>query len=153
MILVSTSFYVSADDPVGLTEAVRRAVAGEVVHVVRDGQPVPDIVPPTPTPTGPQDSSWRSSDVSTGAAEPRVRTLPLGAASASDPCQLDARAMATLEARMASRPPAELHAGRIHAERFGAPTLAHYRAVYLQAGAPWPGTEFVRRHHPVADPE
>ena len=45
---------------------------------------------------------------------------------------------------------AELTAGQIHAERFGH-RPAHYRAVYAQAGAPWPCRAFVRRHHPVAD--
>lgn len=34
--------------------------------------------------------------------------------------------------------------------RFGAPTLEHYRPVYQQAGAPWPGDDEVRRLHPVA---
>ena len=52
---------------------------------------------------------------------------------------------------MATLPPGSGHASRVHAERFGAPTLAHYRRVYAQAGAPWPGEAFVRRHYPVAD--
>lgn len=52
---------------------------------------------------------------------------------------------------MATRPATDTQAGRLHADLFGAPTLEHYRAVYAQAGAPWPGEAFVRRHHPVAD--
>ena len=73
--------------------------------------------------------------------------------SEDDECELDAAELAALEARMASRPAGELTASRVHAERFGAPTLAHYRAVYAQARAPWPGEAFVRRHHPVAGTE
>lgn len=34
--------------------------------------------------------------------------------------------------------------------RFGAPTIEHYRRVYAQAGAAWPGDDEVRRLHPVA---
>lgn len=160
--LVSAAFEVSADDPVGLADAVRRAAAGEVVQVVRDGELVAHLVPPrapvasggsSPSSTARPPSSPQPSPMPSAAAAPVMRGLPLDAARASDPCELDAAAMAELEARMASRPAAELRASRFHAERFGAPTLAHYRAVYLQAGAPWPGEGFVRRHHPVADPE
>lgn len=34
--------------------------------------------------------------------------------------------------------------------RHGAPTLEHYRRVYEQSGAPWPGDDEVRRQFPVA---
>lgn len=37
------------------------------------------------------------------------------------------------------------------ADRFGAPTLAHYRQVYESCGQPWPGDEEIRRRFPVAD--
>jgi antitoxin (DNA-binding transcriptional repressor) of toxin-antitoxin stability system len=42
---VSAAFEVSPDDPHGVAEAFRRAADGAVVRVVRDGQPVADIVP------------------------------------------------------------------------------------------------------------
>ena len=35
----------SADDPRAVTEAISRAAEGEVVHLVRDGRPVADVVP------------------------------------------------------------------------------------------------------------
>ena len=37
----------SPDDPQGLAEAIQRAAQGAVVHLVRDGQAVADIVPAT----------------------------------------------------------------------------------------------------------
>jgi antitoxin (DNA-binding transcriptional repressor) of toxin-antitoxin stability system len=130
---VSEAFEVSPDDAPGVAEAIRRAAHGAVVHLVRDGQPVADIVPA------------QSSTASSG-SDPDDP----GAGTADD-SELDASAMKALEARMATRPAVDVDAGRIHAQRFGAPTLAHYRAVYAQAGAPWPGEAFIRRHHPVAD--
>lgn len=45
MRLVNAAFEVSPDDPQGLAEAIRRAAQGAVVHLVRDGQAVADIVP------------------------------------------------------------------------------------------------------------
>ncbi len=129
---VSEAFEVSPDDVPGVAEAIRRAARGAVVHVVRDGQPLADIVPAASTTPDAVPGSRPGDDQ-------------------IDDSELDAAAMAALEARMANRPTADVEAGRIHAERFGAPTLAHYRAVYAQAGAPWPGEAFVRRHHPVAD--
>lgn len=35
----------SADDPRAVAEAISRAADGEVVHLVRDGRPVADVVP------------------------------------------------------------------------------------------------------------
>ena len=35
----------SPDDPHGVAEAIERASQGSTVHLVRDGQPVADIVP------------------------------------------------------------------------------------------------------------
>lgn len=43
--LVNAAFEVSPDDPQGLVEAIQRAAQGAVVHLVRDGQAVADIVP------------------------------------------------------------------------------------------------------------
>ena len=123
---VSEAFEVSPDDTVGVAEAIRRAAAGGTVRLVRDGHPVAEIVPP--------------------AKSSAEHTTP-----ADDDAELDAAGLAALEARMATLPPGSGRAGRVHAERFGAPTLAHYRRVYAQAGAPWPGEAFVRRHYPVAD--
>ena len=34
-----------ADDPQAVADAIARAAGGEVVHLVRDGQPVADVVP------------------------------------------------------------------------------------------------------------
>jgi antitoxin (DNA-binding transcriptional repressor) of toxin-antitoxin stability system len=42
---VTAAFEVSPDDPQGLAEAIERAAQGDVVHLVRDGQAVADIVP------------------------------------------------------------------------------------------------------------
>jgi len=42
---VDAAFEVSPDDPQGLAAAVERAAGGAVVHIVRDGQTVADIVP------------------------------------------------------------------------------------------------------------
>lgn len=33
----------------------------------------------------------------------------------------------------------------------GAPTLEHYRRVYLSIGVAWPGDDEIRRVYPVAD--
>jgi antitoxin (DNA-binding transcriptional repressor) of toxin-antitoxin stability system len=42
---VNAAFEVSPDDPQGLAEAIQRAARGVVVHLMRDGQAVADIVP------------------------------------------------------------------------------------------------------------
>ena len=42
---MDAAFEVSPDDPQGLAEAIHRAAQGAVVHLVRDGQAVADIVP------------------------------------------------------------------------------------------------------------
>ncbi|MGH3874633.1 MAG: hypothetical protein ACRDSR_24545 [Pseudonocardiaceae bacterium] len=36
------------------------------------------------------------------------------------------------------------------ADRFGAPTVAHYRRVYESCGHLWPGDDEIRRRFPVA---
>ncbi|MCD2191586.1 hypothetical protein [Actinomycetospora soli] len=69
----------------------------------------------------------------------------------ADDAEHDGSEMAAREQRAAERPAACVAATEYHAARFGAPTLEHYRAVYAQAGASWPGEAFVRRHYPVAD--
>jgi antitoxin (DNA-binding transcriptional repressor) of toxin-antitoxin stability system len=117
--LMSEAFEISADDAEGVAEAIRRAASGSVVHLVRDGRPVADIVPAS-----------------------------LGS---TDDSELEPAEMAAREDRATRRPAACVTASEFHAERFGAPTLEHYRAVYAQAGAAWPGEAFVRRHYPVAD--
>ena len=80
------------------------------VHLVRDGQPVADIVP----------AAWTTAD-SAGDIEPGSGEL--------DDSELAPSELAALEARVATRPAADTGAGRTHAQLFGAPTLAHYRAV------------------------
>jgi antitoxin (DNA-binding transcriptional repressor) of toxin-antitoxin stability system len=45
---VNAAFEVSPDDPQGLAEAIQRAAQGAVVHLVRDGQAVANIVPADP---------------------------------------------------------------------------------------------------------
>lgn len=42
---MDAAFEVSADDPQGLAEAIHRAAQGAVVHLVRDGRAIADIVP------------------------------------------------------------------------------------------------------------
>ena len=42
---VTAAFEVSPDDPQELAEVIERAAPGNVVHLVRDGQAVADIVP------------------------------------------------------------------------------------------------------------
>ncbi|HZA18111.1 MAG TPA: hypothetical protein VE645_14715 [Pseudonocardiaceae bacterium] len=42
---MDAAFEVSPDDPQGLAEAIHRAAQGAVVHLVRDGRAVADIVP------------------------------------------------------------------------------------------------------------
>ena len=127
---MSAAYEVSPDDSAGVAEAFRRAAAGGTVRVVRDGHPLARIVPASPTggDTGSDDGD-----------------------SELDDTELDVAALAALEERMAALPVGSGRASRVHAERFGAPTLAHYRNVYAQAGTPWPGEAFVRRHFPVAD--
>lgn len=92
------------EDPATLVRAIDRVARGEVVHLVRDGLPVADLVPAGRDTSGVQAR------------------------------QLAARAITQ---RMA--------------DRFGAPTLAHYRRVYESCGQPWPGDEEIRRRFPVAD--
>ena len=125
---MSEAYEVSPDDTVGIAEGIRRAARGSVVHLVQDGRAIADIVPATS-----HQASQR------GTARP-------------DDAELNSAALAQLEERMAHEPPECAAAGAYHAALFGAPTLAHYRAVYAQAGTPWPGEAFVRRHYLVADP-
>ncbi|MGH3885932.1 MAG: hypothetical protein ACRDSZ_05055 [Pseudonocardiaceae bacterium] len=40
---MSSAFEVPADDPQAVAEAIARAAGGEVVHLVRDGQPIADV--------------------------------------------------------------------------------------------------------------
>lgn len=47
---MNAAFEVSPDDPQGLAEAIQRAAQGAVVHLVRDGQAVADIVPAASAP-------------------------------------------------------------------------------------------------------
>lgn len=91
------------EDPAVLARAIDRVARGEVVHLVREGRPVADLV-------------------------------PAGAGSRAGQAQHAARAITQ---RMA--------------DRFGAPTMAHYRRVYESCGHPWPGEEEIRRRFPVAD--
>jgi antitoxin (DNA-binding transcriptional repressor) of toxin-antitoxin stability system len=42
---VSAAHEAPADDPQAVADAIVRAAGGEVVHLVRDGQPVADVVP------------------------------------------------------------------------------------------------------------
>lgn len=44
---MSAAFEVPADDPQAVAEAIARAAGGAVVHLMRDGQPVADVVPAT----------------------------------------------------------------------------------------------------------
>ncbi|MBV9164045.1 MAG: hypothetical protein JO309_07835 [Pseudonocardiales bacterium] len=88
------------EDPATLARAIDRVARGEVVHLVRDGRPVADLVP------------------------------------AGADCSATQAARAITQ-RMA--------------DRFGAPTLAHYRRVYESCDQPWPGDEEIRRRFPVAD--
>jgi len=90
---------VPVEAPAALAEAIERVARGEVVHLVREGRPVADLVPAGTSST--------------------------------------AAAVRAISERMA--------------ERFGAPTLAHYRRVYESCGRPWPGDEEIRREFPVAD--
>ena len=125
--VMSEAYEVSPDDTDGVAEAIRRAARGSVVHLVQDGRAIADIVP-------------------AAAPLPSHRD-----ATREDDAELDPAALAQLEERMAHEPPECAAAGAYHAALFGAPTLAHYRAVYAQARAPWPGEAFVRRHFLVTD--
>ncbi len=44
---MSAAYEVSPDDPQGVAEAFRKAAEGARVRVVRDGQPIAEIVPAT----------------------------------------------------------------------------------------------------------
>lgn len=101
---MSALFEVPADDPQAVAEAIARAAGGEVVHLVRDGQPVADVVP--------ADSRRQISEESWATAVARSTRM---------------------------------------ADRFGAPTLEHYRRVYQALRQPWPGDENIRARYPVAD--
>jgi antitoxin (DNA-binding transcriptional repressor) of toxin-antitoxin stability system len=48
---MSAAFEVSPDDPQKVAEAIRQAADGTTVHLVRDGRPIADIVPPGPIET------------------------------------------------------------------------------------------------------
>lgn len=100
---VTAAFEVSPDDPQQVAEAIARAAEGAVVHLVRDGRAVADIVP--------------------------AAALP-------------ARAL---------RDPRHIQISQVMAARFGAPTLADYRRAYDSSSTPWPGEDYIRRTHPVAD--
>ena len=94
----------SADDPRAVAEAISRAADGEVIHLVRDGRPVADVVPAVSSTDPGSDRDW-------------------------------------IAARQTSQ--------RM-ADRFGAPTLEHYRRVYQSLQVPWPGDAEIRRRYPVA---
>jgi antitoxin (DNA-binding transcriptional repressor) of toxin-antitoxin stability system len=57
---VDAAFEVSPDDPRGLAEAIQRAAQGAVVHLVRDGQAVADIVPAASPPATDDDRNQRA---------------------------------------------------------------------------------------------
>ena len=57
----------------------------------------------------------------------------------------------TAQPARASRDPRHIQISQMMAERFGAPTLADYRKAYDSSGKPWPGEDYIRRNHPVAD--
>ncbi|HET9254053.1 MAG TPA: hypothetical protein VFO16_02480 [Pseudonocardiaceae bacterium] len=103
MLAVDAAEELPVEDPVALARAIDRVARGEIVHLVRGGHPVADLV-------------------------------PVGADPMSTQAQQAARAITQ---RMA--------------DRFGAPTLAHYRRVYDSCGQSWPGEEEIRRRFPVAD--
>jgi antitoxin (DNA-binding transcriptional repressor) of toxin-antitoxin stability system len=103
MTRVTAAFEVSPDDPQQVAEAIARAAEGAVVHLVRDGRAIADIVP------------------------------------------------ATTQPAQALRDPRHIQISQMMADRFGAPALADYRRAYDSAGAPWPGEDYIRRNHPVAD--
>lgn len=103
MARVHAAFEASPDDPRQVAQAIARAAEGAVVHLVRDGRAVADIVPATKQPA------------------------------------------------RAPRDPRHIQISQMMADRFGAPTLADYRRAYASCGAPWPGEDYIRRHHPVAD--
>lgn len=130
---MSEALEVSPDDPARVADAIERAARGDTVHLVRDGRRVADIVPTAP-----------ASGASSAGNPDR------GADWGAD-CEAGPEEMAAREARVRSREPRDIQAGRDQAARFGAPTLQHYRDVYTAAGASWPGEAFVRRHYPVAD--
>lgn len=94
---------VPVENPADLARAIERVARGEVVHLVRDGRPVADLVP-------------GGTDLSAAWAQEAARAIT-----------------------------------QQMAERFGAPTVAHYRRVYESCGAPWPGEQEIRRQFPVAD--
>ncbi len=50
MTRVNPAFEISPDDPQEVADAIRRAAEGAVVHLVRDGRAVADIVPATAQP-------------------------------------------------------------------------------------------------------
>jgi antitoxin (DNA-binding transcriptional repressor) of toxin-antitoxin stability system len=103
MLAVDAAEELPVEDPAALARAIDRVTRGEVVHLLRGGRPVADLVP---------------------ASADATSTQALQAARA-------------ITQRMA--------------ERFGAPTLAHYRRVYESCGQPWPGEDEIRRRFPVAD--
>lgn len=125
--VMSEAYEVSPDDTDGVAEGIRRAARGSVVHLVQDGRAIADIVPAAASLASHRDPARE------------------------DDTALDPVALAQLEERMAHEPPECAAAGAYHAALFGAPTLAHYRAVYAQVGAPWPGEAFVRQHFLVTD--
>ncbi|MGH3829771.1 MAG: hypothetical protein ACRDRS_04850 [Pseudonocardiaceae bacterium] len=57
---MNAAFEVSPDDPQGLAEAIQRAAQGAVVHLVRDGHAVADIVPATTAQTSHTDRRERA---------------------------------------------------------------------------------------------
>lgn len=120
---MSEAYEVSLDDAPGVAEAIRRAPTGATVHLVRDGQPVANVV----AATSPDEPVIDADDV-------------------PDPDYL-----AALEARMARRPESHARLVRDLTEQQGAPTLADYRKVFTAVGRPWPGEDYIRRHHPVGE--
>jgi antitoxin (DNA-binding transcriptional repressor) of toxin-antitoxin stability system len=103
MARMTAAFEVSPDDPQQVADAIARAAEGAVVHLVRDGRAVADIVP------------------------------------------------ATAQPGRAPRDPRHIQISQMMAQRFGAPTLADYRRAYDSSRTSWPGDDYIRRNHPVAD--
>ena len=138
-----------ADDPARVADAIDRVARGAIAYLVRDG---PHGRRPHPL----QPLQVRRDGANRSAPVERAAVDAAGAAAISDTAagaplpdagvDLDAR-----EARAARRGPHSVHAGLVHAARFGAPTLEHDRRTYSVAGFGWRGEAFVRRDYPLAD--
>jgi antitoxin (DNA-binding transcriptional repressor) of toxin-antitoxin stability system len=142
MTRVSAAFEVSPDDPRQVAEAIARAAQGAVVHLVRDGRAVADIVPAMPQPGRALRDPRHVQISQMMAARFGAPTLVL-----QGQTHVDHAKPAGWRGVDKLQPATSPQVAQIN----GPVVLADYRRAYDSCGTSWPGDDYIRRNHPVAE--